>query len=263
MLGKLIKYDFKSNFKFLMIFYILSLFFAVLTRIFLNIEDSFILKIIGQICSGATIAMMFNILINNLMRTWVRFRHNLYGDESYLTHTLPVERKTIYSSKFITSIILVFISMLVISLTIFVAYYSKENLKALKDMLLPVANIYGSTIVKMLCSILFVFFLEFANILQSGFTGIILGHKKNNAKIGYSVLFGFLVYLVTQIFAILTIFVVGLFNKDIMNLFFTNEMINVDMIKIIVWMAIFVYMISLVIVYFVNVKLFKQGVNID
>ena len=48
------------------------------------------------------------ILINNLMRTWVRFRHNLYGDESYLTHTLPVERKTIYLSKFITSIILVF-----------------------------------------------------------------------------------------------------------------------------------------------------------
>ena len=64
MLGKLIKYDFKNNFKFLIIFYILALFFAVLTRIFLNIDDSFILNIIGKVCSGTTIAMIFNILFN-------------------------------------------------------------------------------------------------------------------------------------------------------------------------------------------------------
>ena len=60
MLKKLLKYDLKNIFKFLIIFYSLTLFFGVLTRIFLNIENSFIMNIIGQICSGVTISMFFN-----------------------------------------------------------------------------------------------------------------------------------------------------------------------------------------------------------
>ena len=82
MLKKLIKYDLENIYKVLMIFYILSLLFAILTRIFLNIDDSFIMNIIGKICSGVTISMIFNILINNLMRLWSRFKNNFYGDES-------------------------------------------------------------------------------------------------------------------------------------------------------------------------------------
>ena len=82
MLKKLLKYELKNIFKFLVIFYSLSIFFSILTRIFLSIENSFIMNILGQITSGATISMMFSILINNLMRLWVRFKNNLYGDES-------------------------------------------------------------------------------------------------------------------------------------------------------------------------------------
>ena len=64
MLNKLLKYDLQYNFKVVSVFYILSIFFALLTRIFLSIENSFIMDIIGKICSGTTIAMIFNILIN-------------------------------------------------------------------------------------------------------------------------------------------------------------------------------------------------------
>ena len=83
MLKKLLKYDLKSMFKFLIVFYSLSIFFAILTRIFLNINNSFMMNIIGQICSGTTIAMVANILINNTIRLWVRFKNNFYGDECY------------------------------------------------------------------------------------------------------------------------------------------------------------------------------------
>ena len=80
MLKKLLKYDLKDMFKFLIIFYSLGIFFAILTRIFLGIENSFIMNIIGQISSGVTISMIFNILINNLMRIWVRFKNSFYND---------------------------------------------------------------------------------------------------------------------------------------------------------------------------------------
>lgn len=89
MLKKLLKYDLKWSYKPLVIFYILAFIFACLGRIFSEIENSMIFNIIGQICKGALIAMLVNILINNLMRVWARFIKNIYKDESYLTHTLP------------------------------------------------------------------------------------------------------------------------------------------------------------------------------
>lgn len=263
MLNKLLKYDLKGIFKFLAIFYSLALFFAALTRIFLSIENSLIMNIIGQVCSGITISMMFNILINNMMRLWVRFKQNLYGDESYLTPTLPVEKKTLYASKVLVCIITLFTTVTVIGLTLFIAYYSKENMELLKNLLLPVANAYGSTMLKILLAFLFIFFLEFANALQAGFTGIILGHKMNNAKTGYSVLFGLGSYMAIQIFTLISIFVAALFNKDIMNLFITNTIVNMGMIKVIIYLAIIIYTLAFVIEYIVNLKLFKKGVDVD
>ena len=263
MLKKLLKYDLKSIFKFLIIFYSLSLFFGILTRIFLNIENSFIMNIIGSICSGAAISMMFSIIINNLMRLWVRFKNNLYGDESYLTHTLPIKKSTLYLSKILTALITIFISVIVIALTLFIAYYSKENIQTLKNILLPIADLYGSTVINIILAFLFVFFLEIANLLQAGFTGIILGHKMNNLKTSYSVIFGFCTYMVTQIFALAIIFIVALFNKDLMNLFFTNEIVNIEMIKVIIYLAIFIYTLALIIAYIVNIKLFNKGVNVE
>lgn len=263
MLKKLLKYDLKSVFKVLIIFYSLALVFSGLTRVFLNIENSFIMNIIGQICSGVTISMIFNILINNLMRIWVRFKQNFYGDESYLTHTLPVLKSTLYLSKFFSAIITLLTSTAVIAVTLFVAYYSKENMQILKGILLPVAQILDSNLVVLLLAFLFVFFLELGNALQAGFTGIILGHRMNNAKTGLSVLFGFAAYIVTQYLALVGVFVVALFNKDFMNLFFTNEIINMGTVKVILYMAIAIYTVLLGLGCFVNIKLLKKGVNVE
>jgi len=263
MLKKLLKYDLQNIFKFLIIFYILALFFGILTRLFLNIENSFILNIIGQVCSGVTISMFFNILINNLMRLWIRFKNNFYGDESYLTHTLPIDKKNLYLSKALTSLISLFTSILVITLTLFITYYSKENLEFIKNLLLPIANTYGSSIIKILLLLLFVIFLEFSNGLQAGYTGIILGHKKNNYKTSLSIIFGFITYITIQICILLVIFIFALFNQDIMNLFMTNEIINIDILKIIIYSIIILYSLTLLINYFLNLKLFKQGVNVD
>ena len=85
----------------------------------------------------------------------------------------------------------------------------------------------------------------------------------NNLKTLYSVLFGFGVYIVTQIFVLLMMFIVALFNKDLMNLFYTTEIINVGVIKLIIYLAIIIYTLTLVILYIVNVRLFNKGVNVD
>lgn len=263
MLKKLLKYDLEYNFKVVSVFYILSIFFAILTRIFLNIENSFIMDVIGKICSGITISMIFNIIINNIMRLWARFTSNLYKDESYLTHTLPIDKKTLYLSKAISSIITLFTSILIIGISLFIAYYSKEMIEIIKNILLPVANAYDTHIVIIIIAFLFIIFLELANAIQAGYTGIILGNKSNNNKTALSVVYGFITYILTQLSIIAVVFIFGLFNKDIMNLFYTTEFINVDIIKTLIYLAITIYIITLFILYFINIKLFKQGVNVE
>ena len=263
MLKKLLKYELKSIFKFLIIFYSIGIFFATLTRIFFSIENSFVMNILGQICSGTAISMMCSILINNLMRMWVRFKQNFYADESYLTHTLPIKKGTLYLSKFLTAIITLFTSILVITLILFIAYYSKENILFIKNLLLPVASVYGSTITKIILAFLFICFLEFLNILLSGFTGIILGHKMNSNKMGFSVLYGFITYLLTQIIAIVIVFIVAIFNKDIMNLFYTVDALNIDVIKLCINLAMIIYSSCIIVLYFINLREFNKGVNID
>ena len=263
MLKKLLKYDLKSISIVLIVFYGLSIFFSILTRIFLSIENSFIFNVIGQICNGTMIAMMFNIIINNLIRLWVRFKQNFYGDESYLTHTLPVEKKTLYLSKFIVSVITLLISILVIVLSLFIAHYSKENIELVKNLLLPLATIYDSTVIGIIFLFVFVIFLELFNMLQSGYVGIVLGHRKNNNKMLFTFIYGFVTYLLTQIFALVAVFVAALFNKDIMNLFYSMETLNVDMIKLCIYLAVGVYITNIIVLYIVNSKLFSKGVNVD
>lgn len=263
MLSKLLKYDIKTINKNLIIFYSLSLFFAILTRIFFMIENSAIMHVLALVCSGATISMIFNILINNLMRLWVRFKANLYGDESYLTHTLPVTKKELYLSKFIVSVITLLISVIVIVISLFIAYYSKENLQLVKNLLMPLASVYESTIIKIILLFVFVCFLELMNILQSGYTGIILGHQRNNSKMGASVLFGFITYLITQIVAIITVFIVGLFNDNLMNLFMTIDEFDVPTVKLCIAIAVGVYTFNIVVLYIFNLVQFKKGVNVE
>ena len=57
------------------------------------------------------VIMIFNIIINTMMKCWVRFSHSLYKDESYLTHTLPVTKNELYDSKFIQALIFFFNSL--------------------------------------------------------------------------------------------------------------------------------------------------------
>ncbi len=263
MLSKLIKYDIKRIAKFLLVFYVLAIFSAILTRLLFMVNNSFIIGILAQICSGFTCAMIANILINTLMRQWVKFKSTLYDDESYLTHTLPVEKSSIYMSKIIVSIGSIIISVLVIFLTLFIAYYSKENIEVLKNTLLPIANLYNSSLIRVVLIFIAAFMVETLCILQSGYTGIILGHKMNNNKILFSIVYGLLVYIFTQVFALGLVFILGLFNDNLMNLFITNEVLNFDTIRIVGYLCIFIYFIIFIGNLFINIRLFMNGVDVD
>ena len=263
MLGKLLKYDLKWKYKVLVVFYLLGIIFAVLGRTFTGIENSVLFNIIGQICNGTAIAMAVNALINNLMRVWVRFRKNLYKDEAYLTHTLPIEKKTIFLSKVLSAIITMLTTTVVIVICIAICYYSAENIEFVKTALEFVATTYNSTVVEFLLITFAVLALELIYALLAGFIGIILGHKSNNMKLGKSIIYGFIAYMIPQTFTLVILFIIGLFNPDIMNLINTTEMINLEVIKTIMYIGIVIYIVYIIAYYIIGKKLFEKGVNVD
>lgn len=263
MLGKLLKYDLKWTYKVIVLFYILAIIFSVIGRTFIDIENSLVFNVLGQISIGIAISMMVSSLINCLMRSWVRLVRNVYKDESYLTHTLPIKNKTIYLSKVLSAIICLFTTLLVILLCIAICYYSEANIESLKSTLELAAETYDTTVIKLILIISVVLFLELAFILLIGYAGIIIGHRFNNNKMLKSIIISFALYMITQVITLAVIFGVGLFNSEVMNLINTSDAINIDAIKILMYVAMGIYIVYNVIYYLIGKMQLEKGVNID
>ena len=263
MLGKVMKYDLKWVCKPLLVFYILGLIFSVATRLMGNIQNSIVFTVITQICSGAAISMMASIVINSLMRCWVRFIRNIYKDESYLTHTLPVKNGTIFLSKVLTGIILMLLSFAIILACIVIAYGTKANFEFVKNALMPIATMLEMKTGVIIAVIGIILILEFIFMLICGYLGIILGHKSNNKRIIKSVVYGLVLFIAMTITTVLILYIAGLFNKNIMNLFNTVEAPNKETMQLLMVGGIFLYLIYIIIYYIIGNIQIRKGVNVE
>ncbi len=263
MLGKVLKYDLKWVYKVVVVFYILAFIFSVIGRALSEIENSVVFSVVAQITFGVAISMMVSSLINCLMRLWARFIRNVYKDESYLTHTLPIENKTIFASKVISALICIFTTTVVIIACLFICYYSETNMQVLKQVLELAASTYNITVLNLLLLVSFVIFLELMFIVLVGYTGIILGHKSNQNKMVKTITIGFALYMITQVVTLALIFIFGLFNSSVMNLINTTDIINIDAIKSVMYVGIAIYIVYIAFYYIIGKKQLEKGVNVD
>ena len=107
-------------------------------------------------------------------------------------------------------------------------------------------------------------FLEVFNAIQCGFYGMILGYKKNNGKLGYSILFGFIIYLLAQTLVLALVFVYGLFDSSVMELFKTATVsIEVQAFKVLAIVASLLYLVIIFIMSILCKKELNKGINIE
>ena len=119
MLGKLIKYEFKATYKFMLMLYgiLLALSLMLSVGLRLNVQDvinSFTNRFnIGGLIM-MIIAVMFmilfaiisaSVLCGMFFYSIVRFKNNLLGNEGYLMHTLPAKESDHIFAKLIVSVI--------------------------------------------------------------------------------------------------------------------------------------------------------------
>lgn len=263
MLGKLLKYDLKWVYKPLVIFYALALFFAIITKILQQFENSLIFFVIEKICSGVVIAMVINILINNFMRVWARFIRNIYKDESYLTHTLPVKKSMIYTSKILSAIITMITSAIVILICLAICYLTKDNIEFLKNSIEATAVYFNSTVSSFLIILVATIFFELLFALFAGVFGIVLGYRTNNMKLGKSIILGFIAYMIPSALTLVGIFVIGLFNPEVMDLFNNISGFSTEAVKTVLFGGITMYIAYDIIYYFLGKRILEKGVNVD
>ena len=263
MLKKLLKYDLTYIYKLLIIFYTISIIVALLTRITTVDNPSLVILIINKILCGTVIAFVVNIIVNTIMRSWIRFKSNVYGDESYLTHTLPVKKETIYLSKILASIIAMFTSMVVVFISLFIACYSKDLFDYIAQSLTHISGIYNISIFGLIVTLVLVITVELLTLLVSGITGLLFGHKKNNNKMLLSVLFGFITYACAQLAVLGFVYLVGLTNDGIMQIFKTNQILSVNVLKELLYMIIVIYVVIIVVINIINIFIFKKGVDVE
>lgn len=262
MLNKLLKYDLKWVYKPLWVFYLFLLIFSLIVRIVESFELTLILLIIDKVCCAIVISMIISILINCFMRNWARFIKNIYKDEAYLTHTLPVSKNKIFLSKVLTSIITLLTSIIVIVISLAICILNKDTWIILKETLENSALYFNSSVLSLILVMISTIFFEFLFMILSGILGIIIGHKSNNLKIVKSVIFSFIIYTLLSLLSLLILYIIGLMNSEIMNIF-NSTIVSSNALKDMMLIGMVIYGVYDIGIYFVGNTLLNKGIDID
>ena len=194
MLLKLIKYDFREQFKEHIGLYALVL-VSALTEI---ISESFKLDLVSVFFWIFHSLSMIAMLICSFVIIVLYFRRNLLKDEGYLMNTLPVEPWMLYVSKFLTAFVL-FILDLIVAVSSFSIInhgfaWIGDIIRGMSD---EFANAgFTASPVVMFGSIAVISLLYTISIL---FFSLTTGYRANGSKDAYSVLTFIVLYVIGQV----------------------------------------------------------------
>ncbi|MCR5718925.1 MAG: hypothetical protein K6F84_00010 [Lachnospiraceae bacterium] len=119
MLGKLIKHEFKNSYKYLLIYYLFVAVFSVLTIISWKpmMSNPGSAGIIQVLCMLLYCCALFGLGIATVVILCTQFYRTVFGNQGYLTHTLPVKSGAILTSKTFVTLVFSVISIIVLGLS--------------------------------------------------------------------------------------------------------------------------------------------------
>lgn len=235
MLGKLIKYDFISINKSLMVIYLLS----VLSTLIVLIAGSFygdVAIATEAIAKDFAIICLLIALIVPFFNCFFRIKNSLYKNEGYLTNTLPVKRGILFDAKIITSIMTLLISW-IIFVSCFMSSFSGMNIIKLFINVVNDSNML-TTSIEMLSLIL----SELLFIFMCFVFGLVIGYSFDERKDLITFIVGVLVYIICR-FTI--VFLIEKFNLDYY-----------------LYMSL-AFLILNILLFFISRYKFKKGVNLE
>ncbi len=205
MLGKLMKYELKATARWFLPLYCGIIIFAVFSKIsttVINLEeikhlssDNLFIQMIVNTAMLVSAFLYAFIIITTIVMTFViairRFYKNLLSDEGYLMFTLPVSSHKLLLSKFLTTMIWYVCSIVVIMISLFILFISKEFFGALlifPEAISQLLDEFSKVPSLMIFSILTLIdtFISFPFLILMIYVSIAIGHTRHNHKVLYS-----------------------------------------------------------------------------
>ena len=265
MLGKLLKYDLKWINKVMVIYFIIMAILALLTGMIERIDDkTTMIVIVDKVLSTLMISCAVSISITAIMRIWARFKINIYKDESYLTHTLPVTKNQIFNSKILAEMIIILEAFIVIVAAFLFVILSVGGIDAIKDLYKTIADIFGNSMTNMLIvSVVLLVYLEVLFMTLSGITGMIKAHKSNSAKVLRTIIYGLIIYAVLSVLVFVIFYIIAQSNPSMKELYTKGALPSPEAFQTLIFSAVIIYAVYDIALYFICKRMLNKGVDVD
>lgn len=261
MLSKLLRNDLRKNMRWFWILLVGTIVVAGITRGCKELGQNLaFFKVLGIFFDSIFYALAVNTLVQPFIRNFTNYSKSLYGDESYLTHTLPVSKSQIINSKFITAIIEMLLGFISVVISLLIMFASPTMWTTLEMLLSFLITGEFSVVVVLTLFVLLVVveFLMFNSII---YFSIIMGYKSREKKVLKSFLFtALMAFASMMVLSIIMIIVLVINGVDLSSS--TLVLTNTGFLSIVLT-GIIVYSIISVLFYFLSKKEFNKGVNVD
>ena len=261
MLGKLLKNDLKKNMRWMWVLFVATILFAGLTRGVKELGNSIaFFKILSILFDSIAYALIVNCLVQPFLRGFLNLTRSLYGDESYLTHTLPATKNQIINSKFLTVLIEVLLGFIVLIISLLIMFASNTLFPTIKFLLsmIIVGEFSLFWVLTLFIVLIIVEFLMFISII---YFSVVIAYKQKEKRVLKAFLYTAAFAFVSLTVLSVAMVVVLLINN--VNLTSTMLTLSSGAFLSIVLTGIIVYSAVITLFYFLTKKEFNKGVNVD
>ncbi len=218
MLNKLLKYDFKNLYKTLLPIYLITLVITILTVIFNNLSDtSNLFSTLNALMILSYVVILMVLLVGTFFLSIRDFYLDFATERGYLINTLPVKKSTIITSKFITGVVTMLSSIVVMFISILILVIGNGEWTSFAN---GIANIFRdipSDAVVMLILMTVLMIVAYISGLAVCYLSIALGQLKNTNKLGYSFIAYIILYIIYEMYFTFSLTFIGMISPDFVN----------------------------------------------
>lgn len=261
MLGKLLKNDLKKNLRWMWILFVSTIAIAALDRGCKELAENLVFfKVFAIVLDSIFYALLANTIVQPFLRGFMNFSKSLYGDESYLTHTLPVTKNQIINSKFLTALIEILLGFICLVISLLIVFASPTLFTTLKLLI--------STIVVGEISVFWTLFLfillvvvEFLMFISIIYFSIVIGYRSKEKKVLkaflFTALFSFASSSVLSMVMVIVLLINGIDLTSTVLTMSSSAFLSIFLTGIIVYICVSV-------LFYILTKIaFRKGVNVD
>lgn len=261
MLAKLLKHEFKATSRLLVPLYLILLLMSIINR-FVFVPSSYAgnFRIIDQFLISTYIISIIVVFVVTIFYMIIRFYKNLLTDEGYLMFTLPAKTHQHITSKLITTIFWIIVSIVTVLISIFIVFASHASFPAVTNGIKEaIANLSGQidgSLALLITELIIIFLLGMIAKILLIYLSIAVGQWFSKHKIIASFAAYMIIYTMLQLLVVILLLPFGIFIKN------TPPGLS-SLPQVIFPIGIMVLALGCVCFYLATNYIFKRRLNLD